>query len=880
MTTILLIDYIEGYTESIKQYCLDKYQLDNINFNIEYIHNLPYYESYSVAHIEGKIISSYWGLKDSTTYVDDVEDITMIGDMLASEFINPKVWFTDDPNTAAKWLTKLPDVFGYDTETEGLRVKDIGKYTMHSFSLDIIRSFVIIDTPETRKIILDFLVSTTKHMVIHNAVFDLRPVYRFTGKYPKYYEDSMLLAQAYMNHTGVQAYSLKTLAGNLYGDWASAKEDFNLFKDSSNYINENLVYIGKRSNVSTYNLPLIYYAGIDSSAALHVFSKFSELDPKWKSISIENLLPIEEPRYHEETPRFFYENVLKPLVKVNIELLETPMPIDMHVVEEIKQEAISQREPAYQKLREFTLVKEYMQTVRNKLITDFLQSLQDKKAKWPIKEYKHTPKDRTIVMNYITKESKNNWKIKEIQQYLKNNPMDIIQSILNKDDSLKKDPTVIKLMSEYRSVNQQKLEYKLTHPLEFIPAKQLEINPNAATQMRGLYKYIGLESDVLTPKKEESFNKEVITEIAKTTSDTDIRNIIEQVLLIADTKNLLAQYIPAYETSNKDGFCWQSCKIPGTISMRISGAVGKVDKDNIFSEPLAGYGVSMCTQPGITKKVVVAPKGFIIATSDYNGLENNISANLTKDPTQIKVLVDHYDMHMLHASYYFREEVEAITGKPFIDTYETNQELDALRKVNKDLNKLRSAGKRVTFGISYGAYPPKISKSLKQPLEVGQALFDRFHNELYPTVKDYREEYILPTATENGKVHMGLGIFLKSQNPDKDIRTLSNATIQFWSILTLLAIHKVKQRIKQANLEDSIFIYSTIHDSISAYVKDDLDVIKWYNDNLIDCMTTNFIKDQSVPLQANLDIGRVYSNCVELPNNCSIDVIKSTLNKL
>jgi len=45
-------------------------------------------------------------------------------------------------------------------------------------------------------------------------------------------------------------------------------------------------------------------------------------------------------------------------------------------------------------------------------------------------------------------------------------------------------------------------------------------------------------------------------------------------------------------------------------------------------------------------------------------------------------------------------------------------------------------------------------------------------------------------------------------------------------------------------------------------------------------MTTNFIKDQSVPLQANLDIGRVYSNCVELPNNCSIDVIKSTLNKL
>ena len=186
----------------------------------------------------------------------------------------------------------------------------------------------------------------------------------------------------------------------------------------------------------------------------------------------------------------------------------------------------------------------------------------------------------------------------------------------------------------------------------------------------------------------------------------------------------------------------------------------------------------------------------------------------------------------------------------------------------------------ISVGITYGAYPPKIAKSLKQPLSVGQKLFDRFHNDLYPDSRDYKDKYILPTAKAQGYIHQGLGARISSKNPEKDIRTLGNSTMQFWSILTLLAIVKVKKRIKEAGLEKDIFIYSTIHDSITAYIKEDIEVIKWYNENLVNCMLQDFLIDQKVKLQANLDIGYIYSECTELPNNCSTEQIQQTLDQL
>ena len=151
---------------------------------------------------------------------------------------------------------------------------------------------------------------------------------------------------------------------------------------------------------------------------------------------------------------------------------------------------------------------------------------------------------------------------------------------------------------------------------------------------------------------------------------------------------------------------------------------------------------------------------------------------------------------------------------------------------------------------------------------------------MYPIVRDYREHYVLPTAKQQGYIHLGLGARLKSNKPDSDIRTLSNSTMQFWSILTLIALYRIKDRIVKAGYFDVIKPYSTIHDEISAYGPLDAKIIKWYNDNLIEVMTQTFLTNQTVKLTANLDLGFNRAKMVEIPNNSNEETIKSTLSQL
>lgn len=445
----------------------------------------------------------------------------------------------------------------------------------------------------------------------------------------------------------------------------------------------------------------------------------------------------------------------------------------------------------------------------------------------------------------------------------------ILKQIIAKDDNLCYENVVIKALSKNKSNHYLKRVDKMKNPLEHIDEKQLTINPNASAQMRLLWKNLGLESDVLTPKKEESFSTPVLKELVKTTSDKGTKEIIQQVLDISSTKNLLSQYIPAYETNTIGGYVWQSVRYPGTLSYRLSG---KADSK--------GTGISMVTQPTITKKAIVAPKGWIITASDFAGLETNIAANITHDPTKIKVLADGYDSHCLHASYYFTDKLEELMGEPFKDTLEFNLKFNLLRKSNKELYALRDASKPCSFLLEYGGYPKKLSKGIKSSVATAQAIFDRFHNDLYPETTNYKLNYVLPTAQNKGYIHLGLGARLYSKNPSKDLRSITNATYQFWSILTLIAIVKIRKKIKNAGYEKDILIYSTIHDEISAMVREDATIIKWYNDNLIDIMIQPFLIDQEVPLQSNLDIGLNRGTMIELPNNCSVDYIQEIINKL
>lgn len=377
------------------------------------IYNLDQYKNY-------KLITDYWPIRrENVITVEDIDDIEYMSEVIAGFYLEPTVYFTDETEMALKMLNRLPDIFSYDCETLGLKIEDRGQYTMHSFSLKDQISFVLIDTPEIRQMVLDFLTRTGKKIICHNLAFDMVQCYYHTGKHFKNYEDTQLLAQAYLNRVEPIQYGLKSLAGHVYGDWATEKSSFNLYEDSTHYQNDNLIYKGSNPDWKKYNLSLVYYAGIDTIACKFLWDKYSAYHPEWESVDIEDLLPIVEPRYHEETPRFFYENVMKPIIPDIVELLETPMPINIDTVHKIKDEAETSKTNAYLKLRSFDRVKEYMEKDIALKIEAFLEPLLLKQKQEPTKVYKGTPKDRTILVNHILGESREKWNIIDIKNKIK-----------------------------------------------------------------------------------------------------------------------------------------------------------------------------------------------------------------------------------------------------------------------------------------------------------------------------------------------------------------------------------------------------------------------------------------------------------------------------
>lgn len=179
------------------------------------------------------------------------------------------------------------------------------------------------------------------------------------------------------------------------------------------------------------------------------------------------------------------------------------------------------------------------------------------------------------------------------------------------------------------------------------------------------------------------------------------------------------------------------------------------------------------------------------------------------------------------------------------------------------------------LNISDGGYPDDHKGGV-----ITQEIFDNYHNLLYPGVTKYREEYVLKTAMEQKYLHLGLGCRIQTDDPLTNIRTLHNATIQFWSILTLIAINELNHRIKEENLTDYVKVQSTIYDSIYSQTYKDPEIIQWTNKNLIEVLTVPYLQSQEIPNKADGLIGLNWADTHKISNEASIEEIKSVLEKL
>ena len=605
---------------------------------------------------------------------------------------------------------------------------------------------------------------------------------------------------------------------------------------------------------------------------------------------MDTLLPIKHPLEYnpaDEDPLYFYNNVTKPLIEPFIRLMQTGLTIDDNAVEDLRTTIDTVLTSVEERLAVNPIIVAYQKiaysTNKTKLIAE--QKSKFRTIDHYIKEYKQGDMlHRTTLVNYLLKANnkpkdiREKWSANDLKKYRTVYDHPLFTTILDKSvDTL--DVDVLSAMQELANAklviyNKSKME-KVDNATVADLAPPFK--PNSTTQKRKLFEHLKIAPLKFSKETgEASWNRDVIDELKLTTprEQTDMHDLLQAFIDFSFAGIIRSNFLEAFDTFTIDGVLKGNLKLLGAKSARPTS-----NSPNLLNAPSTG---SIYSKP--LKKCFVAPTGYRIWSIDYSALEDRIMANLSKDDNKIAVFSEGIDGHSLGATYYFKAEVEGLLGHSITDHKAAAKELKGLvSDGNSTAKEIRQRGKPVTFGLSYGAYPKKVAESIKCSLEEATGIFEAYHNEMYPGITKFRNE-VIERATFNGYNHLGLGCLLYSSDVKKEERTIWNASSQFWSILTLMAMADLYEEIDTHKRNDDVFINATIYDAIYGYVRDDAESIKWLNDTICPIMETDFLENQIVHNEANLEISDLQNNTWasihELKHDMSVDEITKFMEKI
>jgi len=594
-------------------------------------------------------------------------------------------------------------------------------------------------------------------------------------------------------------------------------------------------------------------------------------------------LPAPEAKDTRYPADHFYQNTAKYLIKDTVRIMDNGLSIDIDKVIELEEVLAEQLEEVKAELAGNSLIKQYLALEYKEEVKAYIE---DRKSKmktaadylvpFKSKDIHHRSyfmEEYAILKGWGSPEDKlptgvGKWPANLVKKYAKGNKLLTMMLEGNLPDSTS---FIKKAMANLAKDKAEMYNVKYLAQVENPEVPLPVFNPASPKQKQNLFDMLGIESEEVSKKTGlPSWDRDQVERVNKETLDEDVRQLTQSFIDYSFAAIVKNNFIEAFYKYSVDGRLYGSYKLIGAKSGRYTSS-----GPNMLNMPSTR---SRFAKP--IKKCFVAPEGKVVIAVDYNALEDRVIASVTRDANKCDIFLKGLDGHSLNAVGYFREQIKQIMD-PTGDTVEDSKVFKLLVDDGNTIAiDLRQIGKGPTFGLSYGAYPPKIAKTLKISLEEAEAIFYNYHQVLYPGITDFRENYVLPTALEEGEIHLGLGFTLKTDDPSSDIRTLSNATCQFWSILTALAINKMHQLIDAKGYQDDVVVTSTIYDSIYFEVTKDPKIIKWVNDNLIKVMTTDFMENQVIKNKSECEIGLNWADLAKLPNNSSIKDIENILNLL
>ena len=216
-----------------------------------------------------------------------------------------------------------------------------------------------------------------------------------------------------------------------------------------------------------------------------------------------------------------------------------------------------------------------------------------------------------------------------------------------------------------------------------------------------------------------------------------------------------------------------------------------------------------------------------------------------------------------------------------------------INSIKKKYPELRQASKAVTFALTYQGTWRTLVDNLGIPEEQAKQIEQRYH-ELY-SVSDKWVDERLDKATVDGYITCAFGLRLRTpllkscivsgrnavHAAQKERRTAGNALGQSWCLLNSRSANEVMEIVWNSPYKTDILPVAQIHDALYFFIKDDLDVLTWFNEVLIKAMEWQdhpAIYHPEVKLGGDLELFIPdWAHGIEIPNYASKEEIVKVL---
>ncbi|CAM0077737.1 DNA polymerase [Vibrio phage K482 g1] len=336
-------------------------------------------------------------------------------------------------------------------------------------------------------------------------------------------------------------------------------------------------------------------------------------------------------------------------------------------------------------------------------------------------------------------------------------------------------------------------------------------------------------------------------------NDEKEKRLMKALCHISDASIILNNFLKNFADAvycKEDGayYLFGNFNLGGTVSGRLSSS-----QPNMQNIPSTGTPYAK-----MIKKCFIAPPGFIFVGADFASLEDRISALTTRDPMKLKVYTDGYDGHCLRAYHYFPEQ--------YVGIEETPESINATAKTHKSW---RQMSKTPTFALTYGGTFMAIVEQTGMPVAEAKRIEANYHK-LYKASDDWVQRHV-ENASKTGYVECAFGLRVRTPilaqtilntsvtpyEAQKEARTAGNALGQSWGLLNNRAAIELQENVLASRHSLDIRPSMHIHDAQYFYVRDDIEAVKFLNDNLGQAMRWQndpLIQHPDVPLFGELDI--------------------------